>query len=75
VGAIVLNGTVVSQGALVGAGALVSEGTVIPPRHLALGVPARVIRKLTDEEVAHARAVAAQYVARARAFLAASKGG
>jgi len=74
VGAIVLNGAVVSRGALVGAGALVPEGVVIPPRHLALGVPAQVVRELTDEEVARAGAIAAHYVARAQAFLAASKG-
>jgi carbonic anhydrase/acetyltransferase-like protein (isoleucine patch superfamily) len=75
VGAIVLNGAVVSREALVGAGALVPEGMVIPPRHLALGVPAQVVRELTDEEVERLGTVAARYVARAQAFLAAMKGG
>jgi len=75
IGAIVLNGAVVGQEALVGAGALVLEGMIIPPRHLALGVPARVVRELTDEEMERSRTFAAHYVARARAFLVASKGG
>lgn len=75
IGAIVLNGAVVGREALVGAGALVPERMIIPPRHLALGVPARVVRELTDEEIERLRAFAAHYVARAQAFLAASKGG
>ena len=75
IGAIVLNGAVVGREALVGAGALVPEGMVIPPLHLALGVPAQVVRELTGEEIEHIRSVAAQYVARTRAFIAASKEG
>ena len=71
IGAIVLNGAVVGQEAMVGAGAVVPPGMVIPPRHLALGVPARVMRELTAEEVERLRAAAAHYVARAQAFLVA----
>ena len=51
-GAIVMDRAVVGAGALVGAGAIVTEGTVIPPRTLAIGIPARPRRLLTDEEVA-----------------------
>jgi carbonic anhydrase/acetyltransferase-like protein (isoleucine patch superfamily) len=68
IGAIVLNGATVGVEALIGAGALVTEGQVIPPRHLALGVPARVVRELTNEETARLRAAAAHYVDRAAAF-------
>ena len=50
-GARILDGAVVGESALIGAGALVSEGMHIPPRTLAIGVPARVKRDLTDEEV------------------------
>jgi carbonic anhydrase/acetyltransferase-like protein (isoleucine patch superfamily) len=70
IGAIVLNNAVVGEEALVGAGAVVPEGGHIPPRHLALGVPARVVRELTDEEVSRLRVSAAHYVARAQTFLA-----
>ncbi|WP_218017220.1 gamma carbonic anhydrase family protein [Rhodococcus marinonascens] len=52
-GATILNGAVVGEGALVAAGALVLEGTRIPARSLAAGVPAKVRRDLTDDEVAH----------------------
>ena len=50
IGARVLSGAVIGQGALVGAGAVVQEGMHIPPRTLAVGVPARVKRELTPEE-------------------------
>ncbi len=73
IGAIVLNGAIVGREALVGAGALVPEGMVIPPRHLALGAPARVVRRLTDEEIERLHTFAVHYVARAQAFLASSR--
>jgi carbonic anhydrase/acetyltransferase-like protein (isoleucine patch superfamily) len=51
-GSRVLDGAVVGELALVGAGALVAEGMEVPPKTLALGVPARVKRELTGDEVA-----------------------
>jgi carbonic anhydrase/acetyltransferase-like protein (isoleucine patch superfamily) len=41
-GSIVLHGAVVCSGALVGAGAVVTNGTRVPPRAMALGVPATI---------------------------------
>jgi len=51
-------------------GALAPAGMIVPPRHLALGVPARVVRELTVDEIERLHNDAAHYVARARAFLA-----
>ncbi|HKP72953.1 MAG TPA: gamma carbonic anhydrase family protein [Pyrinomonadaceae bacterium] len=51
-GSIVMDDVRVGAQSLVAAGALVSPGTQIPPRSLVIGVPARVKRPLTDEEVA-----------------------
>jgi carbonic anhydrase/acetyltransferase-like protein (isoleucine patch superfamily) len=68
IGAIVLNGARIDEEAMVGAGAVVTEGQVIPPRHLALGVPAKIVRELTDAEVERLHAAAAHYVGRARQF-------
>ncbi len=62
IGAIVLDGAVVGPDAMIGAGALVTPGTVVPPGTLALGAPARVKRKLSDEEKAGLRESAAHYV-------------
>lgn len=50
IGAIVLDGAVVEAGALVGAGAVVTPGTVVPSGMLAMGIPARPVRALDDEE-------------------------
>jgi len=51
-GARVLDGAVIGECALVAAGAVVSEGMVVPPRTLVAGVPAKVKRELTEEELA-----------------------
>jgi carbonic anhydrase/acetyltransferase-like protein (isoleucine patch superfamily) len=51
-GSRVLDGAVIGELALVGAGALVSEGMQVPPRTLVVGVPAKVKRGLTADELA-----------------------
>ncbi len=51
-GSVVMDGARIGERPLVAAGALVSPGTRIPPRSLVIGVPAKVKRPLTDEEVA-----------------------
>jgi gamma-carbonic anhydrase len=51
-GSRVLDGAVIGEQALVAAGALVPEGMRVPPRTLVVGVPARVKRELTREEIA-----------------------
>jgi len=54
-GAVILNGATIGEEALIAAGAVVSQGSVVPPRTLVAGVPAKVRRELTDEEVARNR--------------------
>lgn len=68
-GAIVLAGARIGEYAILGAGALIKENAVIPPRSVVLGMPGRVVRQVTDEEMAHQRWRAAHYVARARTYL------
>jgi carbonic anhydrase/acetyltransferase-like protein (isoleucine patch superfamily) len=60
--ATVMNGAVIGTGSLVAAGALVTAGTVVPPRSLVAGVPAKVRRELSDEEVAGIRHNAEVYL-------------
>ena len=50
IGARVLDGAVVERGAMVGAGAVVAPGHRIPAGQLALGIPARPVRPLTEKE-------------------------
>lgn len=50
-GSIVMDDVRIGAQSIVAAGALVSPGTKVPPRSLVIGVPAKVKRPLTDEEV------------------------
>jgi len=52
IGSIVLDDARIGAQSLIAAGSLISPGTIIPPRSLVMGVPGRVKRPLTDEEVA-----------------------
>jgi len=66
--AVVLNRAVIGRGSVVGAGAVVTAETIIPPGSLVLGIPAKVVRPLTEEEIAHNRHDAEQYVGFAQKY-------
>ncbi|MEM1270052.1 MAG: gamma carbonic anhydrase family protein [Bacteroidota bacterium] len=68
-GAVIMDDALIGHDTIVGARALVTARTQIPPRSLVLGSPARVVRPLTDEEVATIRKYAANYVAYSRVYL------
>jgi carbonic anhydrase/acetyltransferase-like protein (isoleucine patch superfamily) len=68
-GSRVLDGAVIGELALVGAGALIPEGMRVPPRSLVIGVPARVMRPLSDEEIAHLEQSWKNYVGYKEAYL------
>ncbi len=70
IGSIVLNGARIGEGALIGANTLIPEGKEIPPRTLVVGSPGRVVRELSDEQVADVRATAGRYVANWQRFKA-----
>ena len=61
-GAILLNGARVGKNCIVGAGAVVTGKTDAPDGSMLLGNPARVVRALTDEELAGLRQSAEHYV-------------
>jgi carbonic anhydrase/acetyltransferase-like protein (isoleucine patch superfamily) len=48
IGATVLNGVRVGTGSIIGAGAVVTKD--VPPRSLVVGIPAKVLRPISDEE-------------------------
>jgi carbonic anhydrase/acetyltransferase-like protein (isoleucine patch superfamily) len=60
-GAVLLDDVVVEERAFVAAGSVVSPGTVVPSGKLARGVPARVVRDLTEEELEGLREAASHY--------------
>ena len=60
-GAIVLNGAKIGKNCIVGAGALVTQGMEIPDNTLVIGSPAKVVRLLTEKEVAANKRNAEEY--------------
>lgn len=61
-GAILLDYSVVEEKCLVGAGALVKEHGIIPAGQLAMGIPAKPVRPLTESEIEMIRLRADEYI-------------
>jgi carbonic anhydrase/acetyltransferase-like protein (isoleucine patch superfamily) len=68
-GAILLGGSVIGDEALIAAGAVVKEGFEVPPRSLVAGVPGRILRELSADDVAAFRESAEDYVRKIRQYL------
>ncbi|QDI93066.1 gamma carbonic anhydrase family protein [Salicibibacter halophilus] len=71
--ATVLDGAEVGEEAFVAAGALVTPGTNIPPRTLAMGSPARVVRDLNAEDLEEMKRVREAYVERGKTYAKAKR--
>lgn len=61
-GSLILDGAEIGEHAFLGAGSLVPPGKKIPPRTLALGRPAKVVRELTDADYQEMERVRKTYV-------------
>ena len=61
--ATILDGAVIGKESIVGAGSLVTKNKIFPPRSLIMGSPAKLVRSLSDDEVAELYASAQRYVA------------
>ena len=68
-GSTILSGAYIGRDTIVGANALVSENKVIPPGSLVLGVPGKVVRQLTDDEIEGIRKSAINYYEHSRTFM------
>jgi len=68
IGAIVLSGAHIGREAIVGAGSVVLEGMRIPPRTLAVGIPARVVRPVMARDLAYIQRWVKKYVLLAKAY-------
>ena len=69
-GATVLSGSRIGNYCVIGAGAVILENAVIPDRSLVVGVPGKVRRQVTEEEMEELRWTARHYIGRARSYLA-----
>ncbi len=61
-GAIVLDGAEIGENSIVGAGSLVTGKKKFEKNSMILGSPAKVVRKLTDEEIEYIKENAREYV-------------
>ena len=69
-GAIILNGARIASGSIVAAGAIVTEGKEFSGRSLIMGVPAKLVRETTAEDLKQIAAGASHYQERARIYRA-----
>jgi len=68
INSIILNHARIGKHSIVGANSLVPEGKEFPDGKLLLGSPARVVRSLTDEEIAALDLTAEHYINNARRY-------
>jgi carbonic anhydrase/acetyltransferase-like protein (isoleucine patch superfamily) len=62
IGSIVLDGAVIEENAMVAAGTVIILGFIVPSGKLAAGVPAKIIRDLSTEEIADIENSAFRYI-------------
>ena len=68
-GAIVMDGSIIGENCIIGAGSLVTPNTTIQPGCLVIGSPAKVKRKLTDNEIRSILDSAFHYVNDIKSYL------
>ena len=61
-GSIILDRAEIGEGAFIGAGSLVPPGKIIPPHTMAFGRPAKVVRKINDEDLMDMDRIRREYV-------------
>ncbi len=59
--AVVMDGAVIGENSFVAACAFVKAGMIVPPRTLVAGIPAKIMRELSDQEIAWKGTGTAEY--------------
>ena len=68
IGSTILNGTKVGKNCIIGAHTLIAEGKDIPDGSLVIGSPGRVVKQLSEPQIAMLKMSADIYVANAKRF-------
>lgn len=68
IGSVILNRAVIGKNCIVGANTLIPEGKVFPDKVLIVGSPGKIVRELTDDEVARLHHSAEHYVNNAQRY-------
>jgi carbonic anhydrase/acetyltransferase-like protein (isoleucine patch superfamily) len=67
-GARLLTGCEIGEECLIAAGTIVTEGRRIPARSVVMGVPGKVVRGISTEEIEHTHQICAHYVEMAQRY-------
>ena len=67
--ATLLNNSVIGKNCIVGAHALVTEGKIIPDNSLVIGIPAKIVKTLTNEEIEAIKLNFTSYVKKGKEYL------
>jgi carbonic anhydrase/acetyltransferase-like protein (isoleucine patch superfamily) len=68
IGARLLSGSEIGEESLIAAGAVVTEGRRIPPRSVVMGIPGKVVRAITADELERTRLICAHYLEMAQRY-------
>jgi carbonic anhydrase/acetyltransferase-like protein (isoleucine patch superfamily) len=68
IGARLLTGCEIGEECLVAAGAVVTEKRRIPPHSVVMGIPGKVVREITAEELERTRSICAHYLELAQRY-------
>ncbi|HEY7311121.1 MAG TPA: gamma carbonic anhydrase family protein [Gemmataceae bacterium] len=67
-GALLLSDCEVGAECLIAAGTLITERRRIPPRSLVMGVPGRIVREVSEEDLRRTQAISAHYLELAQRY-------
>jgi carbonic anhydrase/acetyltransferase-like protein (isoleucine patch superfamily) len=68
IGARLLSGCEIGEECLIAAGSLVTEGRRIPPRSVVMGIPGKIVREITAEELERTHSICAHYLEMAQRY-------
>jgi carbonic anhydrase/acetyltransferase-like protein (isoleucine patch superfamily) len=68
IGARLLTGCEIGAECLIASGAVVTEGRRIPPRSVVMGLPGKIVREITAEELERTHAIGAHYLELAQRY-------
>jgi carbonic anhydrase/acetyltransferase-like protein (isoleucine patch superfamily) len=68
IGARLLSGSDIGERCLIAAGCVVTEGRRIPDGSVVMGIPGKVVRQITDEEIQRTRDICAHYLEMAQRY-------
>jgi carbonic anhydrase/acetyltransferase-like protein (isoleucine patch superfamily) len=60
-GSTILNRAVIGNNCIIGAGSVITEDKVIPDNSMVLGIPGKIVRQVTDDEIAAIKTNAMRY--------------